>query len=245
MAKKSEKNTERRAMVEQMRTEQARKERMRSLAILGVCVLIVAGLIGSAAFIAIKDSRDKAEKKKLNLASIGASATAAGCNPIESKPNTSKAQHIDDAPITYADAPPAFGNHRSVPATFSRFFYEAGDRPEVATLVHNLEHGYTIAWYDETLAKDSGQLDELKTIAEKYNLNKERFIAAPWLPTDGAAFPDGKHLALTRWSADASNPGDVAKQAGNWQYCSSVSGTVAEDFFKKWPNEQSPEVGLY
>lgn len=245
MAKKSSKNTERRAMVEQMRTEQARKERMRSLAILGVCVLIVAGLIGSAAFIAIKDSRDKAEKKKLNLDTIGLSSAAAACDPVTSKPNTSQAQHVDNAPITYPDAPPAFGNHRSVPATFSRFFYEAGDRPEVATLVHNLEHGYTIAWYDETLAKDSEQLEDLKTIAEKYNLNEERFIAAPWLPSDGAAFPDGKHVAFTRWSADADNPGDVAKQAGNWQYCGGVSGEVAEDFFKKWTNAQSAEPGLY
>lgn len=244
MAKKNPKNVERRAMVEQMRTEQARKERMRSLAILGVCVLIVAGLIGSAAFIAIKDSRDKAEKKKLNLSSIGLTAEAAACDPVVTKANPSQAQHVDGEPITYADAPPALGNHRSIPATFSRFFYEADDRPEVATLVHNLEHGYTIAWYDETLAQDAKQLKDLKTIAEKYNLNEERFIAAPWLASDGAAFPDGKHLALTRWSADAGNPSDVAKQAGNWEYCGGVSGVVAESFFKTWTNAQSAEPGL-
>jgi len=50
VAKKNAKNTERRAMVEQMRAEQARKERMRSLAILGTCIVIVVGLLGVAVF---------------------------------------------------------------------------------------------------------------------------------------------------------------------------------------------------
>ena len=245
MAKKNPKNTERRAMVEQMRTEQARKERMRSLSILGVCVLIVGALIGSAVFVAVKDSRDKDAAKKRNLANVGAAASAAGCDPILSKPVSGSAQHIDSGPIEYPDAPPASGNHRSVPAPFARYFYEADDRPEVATLVHNLEHGYVIAWYDDTLAADKTQLENLKKIGEKYNLNQERFIVAPWTSTDGAAFPEGKHVAYTRWSADAANPGDATKQKSNWQYCGSVSGQVAEDFFKKWTNDESAEPGLY
>lgn len=248
MAKKNPKSVERRAMVEQMRTEQARKERMRSLAILGVCVLIVAGLIGSAAFIAIKDNRDQAAAKKRDLAKVGAAATAASCDPIISKPVTAAAIHDDkSARIAYPEAPPAFGNHRSQAAPFARYFYDK-DRPQVEALVHNLEHGYVIAWYDATIAADKTQLDDLKKIGEKYNLNQERFIVAPWTSDDGAPFPAGKHVAYTRWSADDSNPpaseGDFKKQAGNWQYCGSVSGQVADDFFKKWPNSQSPEPGL-
>ncbi len=63
-----------------------------------------------------------------------------------------------------------------------------------------------------------------------------RFIAAPWTATDGAAFPDGKHIALTRWTADADKPNDQSKQRGNWQYCGAVSGSVVSDFFDKWTN---------
>lgn len=244
MAKKNPKNNERRAMVEQMRTEQARKERMRSLAILGVCVLIVAGLIGSAAFIAIKDSRDKDAAKKRDLATVGAAAEAASCDPILSKPASGSGQHVAAGAIEYPDSPPASGNHRPSAAPFARYFYEAADRPEVATLVHNLEHGYVVAWYDETVAADKAQLDDLKAIGEKYNLNEERFIVAPWTSNDGAPFPEGKHVAYTRWSAEAGNTGDASKQKGNWQYCGSVSGQVADDFFNKWPNEQSPEPGI-
>lgn len=246
MAKKNQKKTERRAMVEQMRSEQARKERMRSLSILGVCVLIVVALIGSAVFIAVKDSRDKDAAKNRNLAKVGAAATAASCDPITSKPLTAAAVHDDaSAKIAYAEAPPASGNHRSQPAPFARSFYDAKDRPQVETLVHNLEHGYVIAWYDESIAADKSQLDDLKKIGEKYNLNQERFIVAPWTSDDGPAFPNGKHIAYTRWSADAANQGDFKKQAGNWEYCGSVSGQVADDFFKKWPNAQSAEPGLF
>lgn len=245
MAKKNPKNNERRAMVEQMRTEQARKERMRSLSILGVCVLIVVALIGSAVFVAVKDSRDKDAAKKRDLAKVGAAAEAASCDTITTKPLTAAAIHDDQsATIAYADAPPATGNHRSAPAPFARYFYDAKDRPQVETLVHNLEHGYVIAWYDATIAADKNQLEDLKQIGEKYNLNKERFIVAPWTSDDGPAFPDGKHVAYTRWSADAATPGDFKKQAGNTQYCGSISGQVADDFFKKWTNAQSAEPGL-
>ena len=43
------------------------------------------------------------------------------------------------------------------------------------------------------------------------------------------------------WSANADKPSNQADQRGNWQYCGQVSGTVINDFFKKWTNAQSPE----
>jgi hypothetical protein len=244
VAKKNPKNIERREMVEKMRQEQARKERARSLGILGACVLVVLVLIGSAAFVAIKDHRHTQALAKKSITQLGKSATAAGCNPIKTTKTDMTQEHVPTAPITYADAPPSFGKHRPQPAAFGRSFY-SDDRPEVATLVHNLEHGYVIAWYDDTAAKNKAEMDELKTIGDKYVAKNERFIAAPWHPSDGAAFPDGKHIALTRWSADATNPSDETKQRGNWQYCTSVSGSVISSFLDKWPNSESPEVGLF
>ena len=139
-------------------------------------------------------------------------------------------------------SPSLFGAPQA--AAFGRPFYTSSDRPEVASLVHNEEHGYTIAWYDETAAADKTEMNALEAIAKKYQDDNVRFIAAPWTSSDGAAFPDGKHLALTRWTADAKNPGDQAKQRGNWQYCGSVSGQVVADFVKKWPNAESPEPGI-
>lgn len=244
MAKKNPKNVERRQLVDQMRQEQARKERMRSLAILGVCVLVVAALIGTAGFKAWQDNKESKKRAATAITKLGVSASAASCNPILTKPTDKTREHIE-APqvITYADAPPSFGNHRGTAAPFGRPFYTA-DRPDVANLVHNMEHGYTIAWYDDTAAKDKNEMADLKAIAQKYQDANERFVAAPWHPSDGAPFPDGKHIALTRWSADPNDQGNNAKQRGNWQYCGSVSGAVISDFFDKWPNKESPEPGL-
>ena len=245
MAKKNPKNVERRAMVEKMRQEQARKERIRSMSILGVSVLIVVGLLGAAVWKYVGDQRDKTALASKKITSIGVSASAAACNPIETKPTDKNQNHIPEGTaITYKDAPPAFGEHRPQPAAFGRPFYTSADRPEVAALVHNEEHGYTIAWYDDTAAKDRTEMNALEAIAKKYQDDNVRFIAAPWTSQDGAAFPDGKHIALTRWSADAKAPSDQSKQRGNWQYCGSVSGSVVADFVSKWPNQESPEPGI-
>ena len=245
MAKKNPKNVERRAMVEKMRQEQARKERMRSMAILGVSCVAVVGLLGAAVFVYVRDNNKQSELSKTAISKIGVSASAAACDAIKTTPTDKNQTHVPDGTaITYKDAPPAFGEHRPQPAAFGRPFYTVDDRPEVAQLVHNEEHGYTIAWYDEAAAEDKTEMDNLEAIAKKYQSDNQRFIAAPWTSDDGAAFPDGKHIALTRWSADADNPGDQSKQRGNWQYCGSVSGSVISDFFDKWPNDESPEPGI-
>jgi cytoskeletal protein RodZ len=245
VAKKNPKNIERRAMVEKMRQEQARKERMRSMAILGVSVLVVVGLLLAALIPYLKDKHKDSELAGKSISKIGVTASAAACDPIVTKPTDKNQNHIPEGTaITYKDAPPAFGEHRPTPAEFGRPFYTTADRPEVATLVHNEEHGYVIGWYDETAAKDKTEMDNLEAIAKKFQDANQRFIAAPWTSEDGAAFPDGKHIALTRWSADASDQADESKQRGNWQYCGSVSGSVISDFFDKWTNKESPEPGL-
>ena len=245
MAKKNPKNIERRAMVEKMRQEQARKERIRSMSILGISVVVVVGLLGVAVWRYVGAQQDKTALASQKITSIGVSASAAACNPVETKPTDKNQNHIPEGkPVTYTDTPPAFGEHRPQAAAFGRPFYTASDRPEVAELVHNEEHGYTIAWYDETAAKDKTEMNALEAIAKKYQDDNVRFIAAPWTTSDGAAFPDGKHIALTRWSADAKSPTDQSKQRGNWQYCGSVSGAVVADFVSKWPNSESPEPGI-
>jgi hypothetical protein len=245
VAKKNPKNIERRAMVEQMRKEQARKERARSMMILGVSVVVVLGLLAAALIPYLKDRNKNAKLASSSISKIGVSASAASCSSIETKPTDKNQNHIPEGtPITYADAPPAFGEHRPQPVPFGRPFYTSSDRPEVAVLVHNEEHGYTIAWYDDTAAKNKDEMDNLRAIAKKFKDGNDRFIAAPWTSSDGAAFPSGKHIALTRWYAEAGNTTDESKQRGNWQYCGSVSGSVISDFFNKWTNAESPEPGI-
>ncbi|MCW2820540.1 MAG: hypothetical protein JWR64_335, partial [Marmoricola sp.] len=58
MVKKNERDN-RRAIAEQLRREQARKERQRSMLILGACVLVVLGLLAAAVIPYVKSERDK------------------------------------------------------------------------------------------------------------------------------------------------------------------------------------------
>lgn len=109
--------------------------------------------------------------------------TSAPCGEIISRETDRTTTHTEE-PVTYADAPPAFGKHWPVWAAFGRPFYSS-DRPEVSQLVHNLEHGFTIAWYDETAAEDEELLDELELIATDFQSEQERFVAVPWRSEDG------------------------------------------------------------
>lgn len=230
---------DRRAVIEQMRREQQRKERRRTYVVIAACVVVGLLIIGAALVPLLK--QDKLTGGP--LANIGASQSAAGCQDLlKKKANGNQEHKPQGTPITYPDAPPAFGPHWPVPADFSRKFYTADDRPDIETLVHNLEHGYNILWYDDTVAHNSNQLAVVKAIASKFEGQKltDKFIAAPWTPKDGKAFPSGTHVALTHWSTQ-NDPSDVSKQEGIWEYCAKPSGQVVAQFVKDYPYTDSPE----
>lgn len=110
----------------------------------------------------------------------------------------SSAQHVDSSqdPGPYPSNPPAGGPHFA--ESFNEKFYEESDLATLPAypegyLVHSLEHGYVIFWYN-CAASPSVDCDALKesirnVIAET---NGDKLIAFPWAPLD-------KPLALTSW----------------------------------------------
>ena len=129
-----------------------------------------------------------------------------------------------------------------------RKLYTEDDRPPLGNLVHNLEHGYTILWYDQSVADDGGQMDELRGIADKLQGTgsmRLKFKAVPWLSSDedGKKFPDGQHVALTHWSNGGVGDDATGKAVGVFQYCTDVSGAALKDFMLKYPYTDSPEPG--
>lgn len=237
MAKPS-KDKDRRAVVEEMRKQQKRQEKRRSLIIVVACAIVGLVIIGLGAYPLIKQNQAQAG----DLETIGAAVSAAGCQDVVKKKADGSADHKDvGTPIAYQDAPPAFGPHYPTPATFARKFYSPSDRQELPYYVHNLEHGYNLLWYDETVADDADQLAQVKAIASKFegsNDFENKFIALPWTAEDGKAFPDGAHVALTHWYAD---PSDPSSQEGVWQYCGKPSGEVVAQFMEDYPYTDSPE----
>lgn len=237
MAKKNERENQRRAIAEQLRKQQQRKERMRSFAILGVCIVVVVGLLGVAGWKYYQDQQDKKEAAGTPLAELGATKTAAKCDPVKTADAKGSGQHIN-APqkIPYDQAPPSYGAHwpNFLQGSEIRTFYSPSDRPEIERLVHSLEHGHTILWYDETVTAGSQAYKDIQAIADKFDGETDKFMAAPWKEADGGSFPEGKHVALTHWTG----PED---QKGVTQYCGAPSGAVVKQFMADYPASSAPE----
>ena len=250
MAKQSAKS-DRRAVVESIRKQQRGADRARGLAIVGVCAFVALLIVVLAAYQPVKSWWDGRKFNAVSLASIGKPASV--CQPATTLKADGNQQHLPTGQqITYTTAPPAFGPHWNeqgvAPVAMSRKFYSRTDRPQLEQLVHNLEHGYTILWYDDTVS--DAQLDQIRAIGQKFpgDTNfRYKFIAVPWLPSDakeiGKSFPKGTHIAFTHWSQGGTGITDVSKQVGVFQYCSDVSGSALKSFMTKYPYTDSPEPG--
>jgi hypothetical protein len=234
------KDKDRRAVVEQMRREQQRTEKRRTLVIVAVCAVVAIAIVAVPAWQVLKQEKAAAG----DLVTLGVAEGKAGCQDVTTKSAEGNNDHRQEgSQIAYADAPPAFGPHYPQPAAFDRKFYTADDRPAVSYLVHNLEHGYNILWYDETIAGNPDDLNVVKAISKKFEGKKlsDKFIAVPWTEKDGKAFPDGTHVALTHWSMGDDPQGK--KQVGVWEYCAAPSGEAVDSFVKDYPYTDSPEPG--
>jgi len=248
---KNAERDERRARIERMRRDQQRAERRRTLLVVAVCVVIALVIVSLTGWQLWQDREADQEAQGTPLDELGVSADAAGCADLLTEPGDGSAEHIAEGAIEYANAPPAFGAHRPAPVEFGRKFYEIADRPEVEQLVHNLEHGYTILWYDQTVADDADELAAVEDIATKFEGNADlgtpeydagKFIAAPWTSDDGEPFPDGAHVALTHWAAEGDDAAE-GQGMGAWSYCDQPSGEAVADFMAEFPPTNAMEPG--
>lgn len=105
--------------------------------------------------------------------------------------------HVDvGRPLTFPSDPPAGGRHYA--QTFDAGFYDENNLPNLpgdpaGYMVHNLEHGYVIFWYNcENL--EEKPCAELKTnIKEVMDArNNLKLIAFPWTSIDAP-------LVMTSW----------------------------------------------
>jgi hypothetical protein len=250
VAKKSSKS-DRQAVIDEIRKKQKGAERRRGFAIVGVCSVVALLIVVAAAYRPVKNWWDLRKFNDIDLASIGAPASV--CDKVTTKPADGNQQHVPTGTnVIYTTAPPAFGSHWNeqgkAPAPFNRKFYTEKDRPDLESLVHNLEHGYTILWYDQSIADDADQLNVIDGIADKFRASSDnlrfKFIAAPWTAADekeSGKFPDGQHIAISHWSAGGSGETDTSKQVGVFQYCTKPSGAALKTFMLDYPYTDSPE----
>ncbi|HWI42775.1 MAG TPA: DUF3105 domain-containing protein [Nocardioides sp.] len=242
--------SDRQKVIDDIRRKQKRADNRQGMVIVGVCVLVALVIVGIAAWNPLHTAIEKARYSGKDIADVGASAKS--CAKPTEKEATGSGDHVPTGtPVDYKDAPPAFGAHWNesgvAPAPITDRFYTKDNRPELESLVHNSEHGYTILWYDQTIADDSSQLAQIKAIAATLDANdtnqRLKFKAVPWLKKDenGKSFPKGQHIAFTHWRLDSA----TQKQYGVWQYCSKTSGAALDAFMKKYPFTDAPEPYVF
>ncbi len=224
----------RRQRLEQERAAERRADRRRTWLIVGTAsVLAVALVLGVILAVHVSEASKAVNQ---DVASFGVAAAAAGCDPVVTKTATASQVHVgpgtdtpDQTFVSYSTVPPMFGPHFAIWAPTDRHFYTERDRPQVENLVHNLEHGYTVVWYDSTITGD--QLDALKGLSEKLPAQGDtKFIVTSW-DTKHGEFPAGKHVAVSHWGA----------KDGAMQLCAKVSGPAIQAFVDAHPFTDSPE----
>ncbi len=250
---KSNTNRERREQLEQMRRQARAAERRRTLIVVAGCVAVALIIVAVAGGSIYQDHRQSEAAKKQRLEDIGSAVADAGCSPIQSESANGEGQHTSN-PVDYKTVPPAFGPHNPTAAEGGVHIYDKSSRPDVEILVHNLEHGWTLVWYDGAVADDSAQMQVLEATAAKFDAHgqdpKYNLIIAPWTSDDGEPIPDGKHIAITHWSVhqpvyQAPTSNDPVDSFGESQYCDSFSGAVLDSFMKKYPYDDAPEGYLW
>jgi uncharacterized protein DUF3105 len=230
----------RRAQLASFEAARKKEQRRRTLGLLGICLVLAMALLAYPVYLFVQDAR----ARSATLADIGVAASAAGCDAPTENAATGNQEHVaTGTKVTYGQHPPDSGAHYDTPAPFVKRFYTPDDRPAVETLVHNLEHGYTIAWYRSDAPAEVA--DQLEAASKTFQASEydptQKFIAAPWSEADGGGFPAGKNVVLARWTADPSNPANTALQKGVRQACTAVSGPAIADFMAKYPQTNSPE----
>jgi hypothetical protein len=227
VAKRTPETNRRKLIEDQRRKAKAAERRKTVLTIVGT-TLVGALIVGAAVYFSIKTKKDR--ENNAALRSVGVAAESAACDaPVEDKiPDsaTDAAKHTakDGDHVDYDQSPPTSGRHNPTPLPVgANKFYsrDAGPPPERA--VHNLEHAYTVVWYDKK-ATDA-QIAVLKEAADSA---EGKFLVVPWDRTD---FAGDKHIVLTAW--------------GEHQACGDVSGAVIQEFMDKFGgnNGRAPEKG--
>ncbi|GAA4803767.1 DUF3105 domain-containing protein [Nocardioides caeni] len=278
MAKTSKSDkSDRQKVIDDIRRKQKGAEKRQGLAIVGVCVVVALGIIGIAAWGPITTAIQKARWAGTDLEDIGAGADV--CGEVTEKDATGTGEHVPfEQQVTYPDSPPAFGPHWNeaniAPAPINDRFYTKDSRPELESLVHNIEHGYTILWYDETIADSSSELGAIKAIAASLDANdtnqRLKFKAVPWTEED--AKESAEAAAAEAETPEAAPEGEeptepvppkefpegqhiafthwrldsaTQTQYGVWQYCSKTSGAALKQFMTDYPFTDSPEPFIY
>jgi hypothetical protein len=210
---------QRKRLAEQARKAQQRRASRRSnLVTAGIAVVVVVAVVALVL-------SDRSSSPTVSVPD-GVAASAAGCNDVETFAEQGR-DHIDVGAEhdPYNSAPPTSGPHYATPADPG--FYPNPLEPE--QLVHNLEHGQVVIWYDPE-APDSA-VDGIQALVEDANRRAQRSgFAEPLLAAPFEGLDPGFDYALSGWR--------------NLQSCASYSRAAIDDFRAEFQGRGPEQVGV-
>ena len=206
-SKKLLEKQQRRAAEEARRREQQRAARKRNLVTLVIALLV----LGLVVFLVVKDRDDDG-------ASVAGSVDRreAGCEPIEEHEDEGQ-DHVDVTP-QYGTNPPTSGPHLATPS--SGGFFDPDSPVEPGALVHNLEHGQIVFWYDPEAPQAT--IDSIEAIVDE---QPDALIAVPWGDIEAP-----HTFAMTAWTRS--------------QACRQVSQEVVDAFREEFQGKGPEPVGV-
>ena len=204
-ATKAERKDEARRQRLELERKMARARRNRKISIVAA-VLVVAGV---AVFAMTRPEQKSATSGRAAglLATSDSQATAAGCTGVADvgpyQPEDQDETHIgaEDGPAempalsSYPSQPPASGPHGD--STLAAGVYT--DPPPIEPLIHSLEHGAAIVWYEPDASETA--LAGIQDFYRDADVG-DRVIVAPYdYPDEGEAgsLPAGTSMALVSW----------------------------------------------
>lgn len=206
-SKKLLEKQQRRAAEEARKREQQRAARKRNLVTLGIAVVVLGVVIA----LVLRESGGGGG----SLAGA-VDREEAGCGPVEEHDDEGQ-EHVDTPP-PYGTNPPTSGPHLQTPSSGGFFDEDAPITP--GALVHNLEHGQIVFWYDPEAPQ--GVIDALEAVVDE---QPEALIAVPW---DDIESPST--FAMTAWTRS--------------QHCRQVSPEVVDAFRAEFQGKGPEPVGV-
>ncbi|MDQ3982167.1 MAG: DUF3105 domain-containing protein [Actinomycetota bacterium] len=203
-SKKLLEKQQRRAAEEERRRAQQMAARKRNLVTLAIALLI-----GAVVVVLVMQSRDGDD-----VIAEGVGPGKAGCTEIEEHEDEGQ-DHVEVEP-EYGTNPPTSGAHLQTPA--SAGFYDEPVR--AGALVHNMEHGQIVFWYDPGAPPDT-----IAAIEDVVDQEPQATIAVPWEDLEGSS-----DFAMTAWGAS--------------QHCRQVSQAVVDAFREKYQGRGPENVGV-
>lgn len=178
MSKKLEEKRLRREAEERRQAETKKARRNRNL-VTAVIALLVAALV----IFLVLNERESTEF-------VGVSQEEAGCDDIETH-ELLEADHVDEGTaIEYNSSPPTSGPHYAQPSPTG--FFSNPVEPE--RLVHNLEHGQIVYWYDPNMPEDA-----LASLEAYVRDGSGALVASPY-----DQVPSGFEFTMAGWGASQS-----------------------------------------